>query len=245
MQVESVVGPTNLLQAIARREEEAQEIGTRLATGRRLTRAAADVAGYAIGEVMRAEALGLTQKIRGAQEAISREQVREAGQEAIGEALARMRELSIRAAGGLLTPSQRRMIQEEVEQMKEEITRIAETTKFKGVGVIEELTAEELGVSEISVETAPEEALGKVEEAIGEILAKRAEVGAETRKYESRIAQYMVQREETLAAQARITEADIAEEVMELTQSQILGEVSEALATQGTPEGEVVAGLVA
>jgi flagellin-like hook-associated protein FlgL len=54
----------------------------------------------------------------------------------------------------------------------------------------------------------------------------------------------MVQREEILAAQARITEADIAEEVMELTQSQILGEVSEALATQGTPEGEVVAGLV-
>ncbi|MDR1048127.1 MAG: hypothetical protein LBL51_00095 [Synergistaceae bacterium] len=102
----------------------------RLSTGLRINSAADDAAGLAISEKMRAQIRGLDQAVRNAQDGVSMIQTAEG---ALGEThsiLQRMRELSVQAANDTLTQQDRAYIQLEIDQLKEEIDRIADTTQF-------------------------------------------------------------------------------------------------------------------
>jgi len=102
----------------------------RLSTGLRINSAADDAAGLAISEKMRAQIRGLSQAVMNAQNGISMVQTAEA---ALGEThsmLQRMRELAVQAANDTLTQEDRSYIQQEIEQLKDEITRIATSTQF-------------------------------------------------------------------------------------------------------------------
>jgi flagellin len=102
----------------------------RLSTGLRINSAADDAAGLAISEKMRSQIRGLNQAVMNAQNGISMVQTAEG---ALGEThsiLQRMRELSVQAANDTLTQEDRGYIQLEVDQLKDEISRIASTTQF-------------------------------------------------------------------------------------------------------------------
>jgi flagellin-like hook-associated protein FlgL len=102
----------------------------RLSTGLRINSAADDAAGLAISEKMRAQYRGLDQATSNAQDGISMIQTAEG---ALGEThsiLQRMRELAVQSANDTLTQEDRGYIQLEVDQLKEEITRISTTTQF-------------------------------------------------------------------------------------------------------------------
>ena len=96
-----------------------------LSTGLRINSAADDAAGLAISEKMRAQINGLNMAVRNAQDGISMLQTAETH-----SILQRMRELSVQAANDTLTQQDRQYIQLEIDQLKEEITRIATTTQF-------------------------------------------------------------------------------------------------------------------
>jgi flagellin-like hook-associated protein FlgL len=162
-----------------------------------------DVAAEAVAARMRFKMAGYRAEVTGLQEAISREQVRGGALEVISGALERMRELSIRA-GGILTAEQREMIQIELEQLKAGITETAERAKFRGVPVIPEMTAEELGIEGVTA-AGFEEAIGAVERAAERVAERQARVGAAVSGYEAQIEQLMVQWEETAAAEAGIS----------------------------------------
>lgn len=102
----------------------------KLSSGLRINSAADDAAGLAISEKMRAQVRGLDKAVSNAQDGISLIQTAEG---ALGEThsiLQRMRELSVQAANDTLTQQDRSYIQEEVDQLREEITRIGNTTQF-------------------------------------------------------------------------------------------------------------------
>jgi flagellin len=102
----------------------------RLSSGLRVNSAADDAAGLAISEKMRAQIKGFDQAIKNSQDGISMIQTAEG---ALGEThsiLQRMRELSVQAANDTLTQEDRSYIQLEVDQLKEELDRIANTTQF-------------------------------------------------------------------------------------------------------------------
>ncbi len=102
----------------------------RLSTGLRINSAADDAAGLAISEKMRAQIRGLNQATANAQDGISMIQTAEG---ALGEThsiLQRMRELAVQAANDTLTQEDRSYIQLELDQLKEEVTRISTTTQF-------------------------------------------------------------------------------------------------------------------
>ncbi|MDR3255484.1 MAG: flagellin [Synergistaceae bacterium] len=102
----------------------------RLSTGLRINSAADDAAGLAISEKMRSQINGLNQATSNAQDGISMVQTAEG---ALGEThsmLQRMRELAVQAANDTLTQEDRSFIQLEIDQLKEEITRISTTTQF-------------------------------------------------------------------------------------------------------------------
>jgi len=102
----------------------------RLSTGLRINSAADDAAGLAISEKMRSQIRGLTQATRNAQDGISLIQTAEGALGETHEILQRMRELAVQAANDTNTSDDRAMIQLEIDQLIEEVDRIANTTEF-------------------------------------------------------------------------------------------------------------------
>ncbi len=102
----------------------------KLSTGLRINSAADDAAGLAISEKMRAQIRGLDQAVNNSQDGISMIQTAEGALNETHSILQRMRELSVQAANDTLTSQDRSYIQLEVDQLKEEINRIADTTQF-------------------------------------------------------------------------------------------------------------------
>jgi flagellin len=102
----------------------------RLSTGLRINSAADDAAGLAISEKMRAQSRGLDQAVKNAQDGISMIQTAEGAMNEVHSILQRMRELSVQAANDTLTMDDREFVQLEIDQLKEEIDRIAFTTQF-------------------------------------------------------------------------------------------------------------------
>ena len=105
----------------------------RLSTGLRVNSAADDAAGLAIRELMRTDITALQQGVRNANDAISLIQTADGALGIIDEKLTRMKELAEQAATGTYDSTQRLMIDSEYQAMASEITRIANSTKFSGI----------------------------------------------------------------------------------------------------------------
>jgi len=110
--------------------ESLQKSINKLSTGLRINTAADDAAGLAISEKMRAQVRGLDMAVRNAQDGISMIQTAEGALNETHSILQRMRELAVQAANDTLTANDRQVIQSEIDQLKEEVDRIASTTQF-------------------------------------------------------------------------------------------------------------------
>ena len=108
----------------------------RLSSGSRINRAGDDAAGLAISENLRAQVRGLSQAERNAQDGISLVQVAEGALSEVANILVRFRELAIQAASDTVGPEAREFLDLELQQLKEEVDRIANTTKFNNVSLL-------------------------------------------------------------------------------------------------------------
>ncbi len=102
----------------------------KLSSGLRINRAGDDAAGLAISEKMRSQIRGLETASRNANDGISLIQTAEGALNETHSILQRMKELAVQAANDTNTETDRAEIQKEIDQLKTEITRIAEQTEF-------------------------------------------------------------------------------------------------------------------
>jgi flagellin len=102
----------------------------KLSSGYKINRAADDAAGLAISEKMRKQIRGLTQASSNAEDGISSVQTAEGALTEVHDMLQRMNELAVKAANGTNAEDDRSYIQDEIDQLSQEIDRVAETTKF-------------------------------------------------------------------------------------------------------------------
>jgi flagellin len=102
----------------------------KLSSGLRINRAGDDAAGLAISEKMRGQIRGLKQAQRNAQDGISLIQTAEGALQEVHSILQRMRELAVQAANDTNTDKDRQEIQKEINQLIQEIDRIAVNTQF-------------------------------------------------------------------------------------------------------------------
>ncbi|WP_053360815.1 flagellin [Bacillus sp. FJAT-27251] len=108
----------------------------RLSSGLRINKAADDAAGLAISEKMRAQIRGLDQAQRNAQDGVSMIQTAEGAMDTQHSILQRMRELSVQASNSTLTDADKQNIQEEMNQLIDEVDRIANTTEFNNTKLL-------------------------------------------------------------------------------------------------------------
>ncbi len=109
----------------------------RLSSGMRINRAGDDAAGLAISEKMRGQIRGLKQAQRNAQDGISLIQTAEGALNETHAILQRMRELAVQSSTDTNTYADRLEIQKEIDQLASEITRIAETTQFNTMELLD------------------------------------------------------------------------------------------------------------
>ena len=115
-------------------QNEAME---RLSSGLRVNSAKDDAAGLAISTGMVSQIKGLNQAVRNANDGISFAQTAEGAMDEMTNILQRMRELSVQAANDTNSASNRASIQSEINQLYDEIDRIAKTTQFNGVNLLD------------------------------------------------------------------------------------------------------------
>jgi len=108
----------------------------KLSSGLRINRAGDDAAGLAISEKMRGQIRGLNQAQRNAQDAISMINTAEGAASSIHDMLQRGRELAVQAANDTLTDSDRKSLDEELTQLKEQISKVANDTEFNTIKLL-------------------------------------------------------------------------------------------------------------
>ena len=109
----------------------------RLSSGLRINSARDDAAGLAITERMSGQIRGLNQAVRNANDGISMSQTAEGALGEIGNNLQRIRELAVQSRNASNSASDRTALNNEVQQIKAEIDRVASTTTFNGIKLLD------------------------------------------------------------------------------------------------------------
>ena len=131
----NMAGVTTLYH-LRNKEEGLNKALERISSGLRLNNAVDDAAGASIVNRMTSQIKGLEAAIRNAADAISLTQTAEGAIEEVTQILHRMRELSVQSANGVYTGQDRQAIQNEVGALQEELNRIAESSTFNGVKML-------------------------------------------------------------------------------------------------------------
>ena len=109
----------------------------RLSSGFRINSAADDAAGLQISDRLTSQVQGLNQAVRNANDAISLTQTTEGALEEVTTSLQRIRQLAVQSQNGINSDSDREALQKEVSQLTQEISRIANTTQFGNVSLLQ------------------------------------------------------------------------------------------------------------
>lgn len=232
----------------------------RLSSGFRINSAKDDAAGLQISDRMTSQIMGLDQAVRNANDGISLAQTAEGALQEITTALQRIRVLAVQSQNGINSSTDRLALQKEVSALKAEISRIASTTQFAGVNVLNGTysavflvganagqfisvnisrtggfgSSGLFGGVNTSVATAPEasRAMSLVDAAISIIDAKRADLGAIQNRFTSTIRNLSNISQNVSAARSRIRDTDFATETAELTRWQIIQQASTTVLSQ-------------
>ena len=122
------------LNKVNQQMEKAME---QLSSGKRINSASDDAAGLAIATRMESQVRGLNQAIRNASDSLSLASTAEGAMDEVSNILQRMGELAIQASNGAMNPSDRQSLQDEMDVLTDEIDRIADTTRFNNIKLLD------------------------------------------------------------------------------------------------------------
>jgi flagellin len=246
---------TNLASIQAQRSlsRVTDQLGTsfrRLSTGLRIASAADDAAGLAISERLRAQVRSMDQARRNANDGISMVQTAEGALNESGDLLIRLRELAVQASNGTVSAADRDTLQQEFADLVDEVDRIAQSTEFNdiklldgtqasvtfhvGIGTtagvdtldvaLDSARAADLGIDALDVGSSgdPTAAIDAIDSAIDSVSGLRGRLGAMQNRLGSTINNLAVQTENLSAAESRIRDVDVAYETAQLTKLQIM-----------------------
>lgn len=242
----------------------------RLSSGLRITQGGDDAAGLQISDGMRAQISALSQSARNANDGISMLQVADGALDQMSKLLTRAITLAQQAQTGTIGDNQRTAINNEYTQIKSEVDRIAAATKFAGTSVfsttsvgiavgdtsttgtnatisftISTITSSALvGSGNLSTATSAATEIGKLTQAISSIASRRGTLGAYSNRLQSAASVISVQVQNLTAAESQIRDANMAEEVSNLTKYQILNQTAIAGLAQANQASQSLMALM-
>lgn len=274
MVINTNLSAINAWRALETNNTNTQKALQKLSSGYRINSAADDAAGLAISEKMKAQIAGLNQAQRNAQDGISLLQTAEGALNETHSILQRMRELVVQAGNGTNSDTDLDNIGKEITALQDEITRIAEQTQFNGKNLLDgtvssitfqvgansdqviglsltnmdaaSLTVDASSVSVYSGTDASSVStmLGLIDDAINAVSVQRGEFGALQNRLEHTINNLGTASENLTAAESRIRDVDMAQEMMEFTKDNILNQAATAMLAQANQQPQTVLQLL-
>lgn len=241
----------------------------KLSSGYKINRAGDDAAGLAISESMRSQINGLNQATQNAEDSIGLIKTAEGALTEVHSMLQRMSTLATQAANGTYNSVARSNIQSEITELNAEIDRIAKNTDFNGIKPIstqgmmtfqigpssaetikvtlQGMGAKDIGVDKINVSSAKNsdgikeanKAIDTIRTAIDKVSQFRAKLGAAQNRLEHTVNNLRVTSENLTAAESRIRDTDMADEITAFTKNNILLQSSQSMLAQSNaaPQG--------
>lgn len=254
--VASIAAQRNL----ARSAEQVSRASRALASGSRIVSPGNDAAGFAIAESLRGQAASLKQAKYNADTAKGLIQVAEGGLNEQNNILIRLRELAVQAASDTVGDTERDFLDIEFQNLIQEFERIAQTTMYGNKKLLvgsdteyefhlgagnsnddiihytldADTRASKLNIDGLSVldKDDARDAIDDIDEALTSIAHARASFGAMQARLEIASANLDLQRENILEARSRIADTDVAQEVSNLVQAQVLQDFGTAVLAQ-------------
>lgn len=246
----------------------------RLSSGSRINKAADDAAGLAISENLRSIIRGYRQANRNANDGVSLVQVAEGSLNEVSNMLIRLRELGVQASSDTIGDTERKFLDVEYQQLKSEMQRITDATKFNGFellngsgGVIDiqvgvhnnpfvdrisfnasaaNSSLEALGMTAETLATkeTAQSSLTVIDNAMTSVNAIRANFGALQNRLQSTSQNLSVAEENFSAANSRIRDTDVAAETAEMTRNNILMQAGVSVLQQANNAQQVALKLL-
>ena len=246
----------------------------KLSSGYRINRAGDDAAGLAISETMRSQINGLNQSVTNANDAIGLIQTAEGALTETHSMLQRLTTLATQSANGTYNSTARANIQIEVNRLLEEIDRIANYTDFNGIKPLKgnntiskmtfqigpsaaetiqvntsAMTTTQLGLtsaSTVNLTTLSKSntAIDTIKAAINTVSKYRAQLGAAQNRLEHTVNNLKVTSENITAAESRIRDTDMADEITAFTKNNILLQASQSMLAQSNSVPQSVLSLL-
>jgi flagellin len=245
-----------------------------LASGSRINIAADDAAGLAISEKLNAGIRSARQANRNANDGISMVQTAEGGLNEIGNIITRLRELGIQAASDTIGSTERGFLDQEVQQLTSEISRISGSTKWGNTALLDGSTAnfdfqvgihneaendriafdatknvatvDALGLSGMTFDSkeSAQEALSTLDAAQNSVNGMRSNLGALQNRLTSTTDNLGVLEENMSAAKSRIRDTDVAMASSEMTRNNILLQASTSTLAQANSMNQLALKLI-
>ena len=272
LRVNSNIASLNAQRSLSQTTEKLQANYRRLSTGLRISTASDDAAGLAISERFRGQIRSTGQAIRNAQDGISLTQTGEGALNEVSSILIRMRELSIQAANGTVSSADRSTLNEEFSDLIDEIDRIAKSTTFNGVSLLDgtgstitfqvgvgttvgvdsiqlstsDTLASTLGLSSLDIGSTgnPTLAIAALDLAVNSVSRVRGQFGAAQNRLTTTIANLQIQSENLSAAESRIRDVDVAVETAALTRNSILQQAAISILSQANTQPQAALQLL-
>lgn len=246
----------------------------KLSSGFRINRAGDDAAGLGISERMRGQIRGVAQAQRNAQDGISLVQTAEGAMQELHSILHRARELAVQYMNGVNGPEAQAAITAEVAQLSAEIGRMVGTANFNGIPLLNNGAGITLHVGPNQTETllfntinltgapppvAPTDItttftnfntgtmgnmLIDLDGLINWVSTARAEMGAVQNRLEYTVNALGIYQENLMAAESRIRDTDMAQEMTQYTKLQILQQSGTAMLAQANMASQNVLSLL-
>jgi len=241
----------------------------KLSSGLRINRAGDDAAGLAISEKMRGQIRGLEMASKNAQDGISLIQTAEGALNETHAILQRMRELAVQASNDTNVTADRTAIQSEIDALVSELDRIAGNTEFNTQKLLDgtfngkkfhigansgqsitlsiaTMDATALSIASLDVSSAgsANAAITSINKAIETVSDERSKLGAVQNRLEHTINNLGATAENLTAAESRIRDVDMAEEMMKFTKNNILMQAAQSMLAQANQQPQGVLQLL-
>ena len=243
----------------------------KLSSGYRINRAGDDAAGLSISEKMRRQIRGLDRASTNAQDGISAVQTAEGALAEVHSMLQRANELAVQAANGTNATKDIKAISDEIQQLKTEINRIATTTDFNGKKMLaasansasifvgyEKTNDNVITISGVNVKTQAANKLGNafstsdaakdlistVKDALQNVSDMRSKFGAVQNRLEHTVDNLDNVVENVTAAESRIRDTDMADEMVKYSKNNILTQAGQSMLAQANQSTQGVLSLL-
>lgn len=273
MQINTNTAANNAYRNLNNTQNQLSKSMEKLSSGLRINRAADDAAGLAISEGLKSQVNGYTVAARNAQDGISVIQTAEGALSQVHSILQRVRDLAVQSGNDSNNSDSRDAIKKESDALGDELTRIAESTNFNGIKLVDgsanltfqvgagstaaaDQIAVDLSGTNITTLGATVKALtfasagnalttiGSIDTEITAISTARSALGASQNRMESAINTLNIGKENLSAAASRITDVDMASEMVSFTRSNILSQAGTAMLAQANQSNQGVLKLL-